>query len=311
MRIGIALDDRRQEKRVALRPEEIMDLARRHQIFVERGAGLGVGISDEEYKQAGVHPASKSNVYSCPLVVKLREPNETELKLMRPGSTVFSMMHFHNRAHLARMLRRLRINSIAMEKVKDHLGDRMIEDLHEVGCCGMQKAFELWGRSPAKATVKILGYGKIAIGAIQAASRAQARVILINNREMNDMERHLPGTDILVDGLTWPAELRGKVFLVTRGMLRLMNPRAAVIGLVSNPLGQYPIETMRPTTLSDISYTAGGVIHAACWGWSGLDPVNVTRRFSIQIAPILADIARHGLSRLPPYLQQAFTKGEE
>ncbi len=310
MRIGLALDARRGEKRVALRPEELMDLARRKQVFVERGAGEGVGISDDEYRQAGAHISSKETVYACPLVVKLREPNETELKLMRPGSTMFSMMHLYNRLNLARLLRRMGINAIAMERVKDHLGERIIEDLHEVGYSGMTKALELWGRSPAKATVKIMGCGKIAIGAIQAASRAQARVILLNKREMNQMDKYLPGTDILVDGLSWPAELRGKVFLVTRGMLRLMNPHAAVIGLVANPAGQYPIETMRPTTLSDISYLESGVTHAACWGWSGLDPVNVTRRFSIQIQPVLTDIARHGINNLPPYIEQAMTRAE-
>lgn len=310
MRIGIALDDRRAEKRVALRPEELMDIARRNQVFVEHGAGARLGISDDEYRQAGAHPASKKNVYSCPLVVKLREPNETELKMMRPGSTIFSMMHLHNRLNLGRLLRRMHINAIAMERVKDHLGDRIIEDLHEVGYSGMTKALELWGRAPAKATVKIMGSGKIAIGAIQAASRAQARVILLNAREMNQMERHLPGTDILVDGLSWPTELRGKLFLVTRGMLKLLNPRSAVIGLVANPAGQYPIESMHPTTLSNLSYVYGGVTHAACWGWSGLDPVNVTRRFSIQIAPVLSDIAKHGLQHLPPYIEQAMKTHE-
>lgn len=310
MKIGLALDDRRKERRVALRPEELMGLTRRHQIYVERGAGFGVGITNDEYRQAGAHVVSKPSVYSCPLVVKLREPNESELKLMRPGSTVFSMMHLHNRLNLARLLKRMRINAIAMERVKDHLGERMIEDLHELGYAGMQKAFELWGQPPAKAVVKIMGSGRISIGAIQAASRAQARVILLNKREMNEMEKHLPGTDILVDGLTWPRELRGKQYLVTKGMLKLMNPHSAVIGLVANLAGQYPIETMRPTTLSDISYTDHGVVHAACWGWSGLDAVNITRRFSIQIAPALADIARHGIHDLPPYLQQAYIKGD-
>lgn len=311
MRIGLALDDRRKERRVALRPEELMPLTRKHHILVERGAGLKVGITDDEYRQAGAHPASKEAVYACPLVVKLREPNEPELRMMRPGSTVFSMMHLYNRLNLARMLKRMRINAIAMEKVKDHLGDRMIEDLHEVGYAGMKKAFELWGRNPAKATVKIMGSGMIAIGAVQAASRAEARVIILNKRELNEMEKHLPGTDILVDGLTWPRELRGKYYLVTKGMLRLMNPHAAVIGLVANLAGQYPVETLRPTTLSDISYMDHGVIHAACWGWSGLDPANVTRRFSIQIAPVLADIAKHGLHDLPPHIAAALIRGDE
>ncbi|OIO04745.1 MAG: hypothetical protein COX65_03580 [Elusimicrobia bacterium CG_4_10_14_0_2_um_filter_56_8] len=310
MKIGLALDDRRKEKRVALRPEELGELLKKNQLYVERGAGLGVGITDAEYRQAGAHVVSKAHAYACPLVVKLREPNETELKMMRPGSTLFSMLHLNNRLNLARLLQRYRINSIAMEKIKDPLGERIIEDLHEVGYWGMMKGLELWGRNPSKATVKIMGCGRIAFGAIQAASRKQTRVILLNKREINEMYKHLPGTDILVDGLTWPAELRGKIYLVTRRMLRLMRPGAALIGLVSNPAGKYPIETMRPTTLSDISYKMNGVIHAACWGWSGLDPVNVTRRYSIQIAPVLSDIVKSAPDHLPEYIKQAMLEAK-
>ncbi|PIU19952.1 MAG: hypothetical protein COT18_04780 [Elusimicrobia bacterium CG08_land_8_20_14_0_20_59_10] len=240
MRIGLALDDRRNEKRVALRPEELMDIARRCQVFVERDAGLGAGITDDEYRQAGAHPATKAMVYSCPLVVKLREPNETELKLMRPGATMFSMMHLHNRLNLARLLWGMRINAIAMEKVKDHLGERMIEDLHEVGYAGMMKAFELWGRSPAKATVKIMGHGKIAIGAIQAASRAQARVILFNKREMN--EPH---------------------------------------------------------------YLVAGIYHTALWGWPAMDPFHISKRYSLQLAPLVKALADNGLEKAPVCIQNA------
>lgn len=313
MKIGLARDERRLEKRVALRPEELAPIARRHQVLVERGAGLGVGITDDDYVRAGASVVKKERVYACPLVVKLREPNEPELRLMRPGSTVFSMLHIHNRLLLAKQLRRYRVNGIAMEKIKDSLGERIIEDLHEVGYAGMMKAFELWGGKPSRATVKIMGCGKIALGAVQAASRREARVILLNRRDINEMERHLPGTDILVDGMTWPEDVRGKVYIVTRSMLKLMNHGAAVIGLVSNPASKYPIETMHPTSLSHISYRAAGVVHAACWGWSGLDPINVTRRYSIQIAPVLSEIAAVGgdYYRLPEHIKAAWFEGVE
>lgn len=310
MKIGIALDNRRQEKRVALRPEELRGLAAKNTILVEHNAGLGVGFTDDDYRRAGALPVSKKQIYSCPLVVKLREPNRAELSLMRPGSTVFSMMHLLNRPSLAKLLRQYRINAISMEKIKNHLGERIIEDLHEVGYAGMMKGFEIWGHLPSKATVKVMGWGKIAMGAIQAASRQQARVILLNKREMNEMEKHLPGTDILVDALTWPTTLRGKVYLVTREMLKLPRRGAVLLGLVSNPNHKYPIETMRPTTMSDISYKLDGVTHAACWGWSGLDPENVTRRYSIQIAPMLADISESGLARLPHYIRDAVFRGD-
>lgn len=306
MKIGIALDNRRQERRVALRPQEVSFLAHKNEILVEHEAGDGVGFFDEDYRLAGAVPASKQQVYACPLVVKLREPNRAELALMTPGSTIFSMMHLINRPTLAKMLREYRINSISMEKIKDHLGERIIEDLHEVGYAGMMKGFELWGGDPEKATVKIMGYGKIGMGAIQAASRMRARVIALNMSQMNDMEKHLPGTDILVDALTWPSSMRGKVFLVKRNMLRLLPKGAILLGLVSNPAGKYPIQSMKPTSLAEISYNAYGVAHAACWGWSGLDAENVTRRYSLQIAPMLADIARHGLKHLPPYIKNAY-----
>lgn len=306
MKIGLALDNRRQERRVALRPQEVAELAVKNQILVEHDAGLGAGFSDEDYRRAGALPTTKKQVYSCPLVVKLREPNRAELALMRPGSTIFSMLHLINRPSLEKMLKEYRINAISMERIKDHLGERTIEDLHEVGYAGMMKGFELWGGNPEKAVVKIMGYGKIGIGAIQAASRCRARVIALNMRQMNNMEKHLPDTDILVDALTWPASMRGKVYLIKREMLRLLPQGAVLLGLVSNPAWKYPIETMRPTSLDDISYKFKGVTHAACWGWSGLDAENVTRRYSLQITPMLADIAHHGLKHLPKYLKDAY-----
>ena len=88
-----------------------------------------------------------------------------------------------------------------------------------------------------------------------------------------------------------------------------MRPGALLLGLVSNPARKYPIETMRPTSMADISYRFDGVTHAACWGWSGLDAENVTRRYSIQIAPMLADIAESGLSKLPHYIRDAVYRG--
>ena len=75
--------------------------------------------------------------------------------------------------------------------------------------------------------------------------------------------------------------------------------------LISNPPGQSPIETMHPTNLDNISYLVDGVIHASCWGWPGLDPVNISRRYSMQVAPVLGDIANNGIGEPPKYIAAA------
>ncbi|MFH1361526.1 MAG: hypothetical protein ABIH69_02590, partial [bacterium] len=229
-----------------------------------------------------------------------------ELKLMRPGGTIFSMLHLRSRPHLVNLLKKYKVNGISMEDIRDQFGTRVIESLHETGYLGMMKGFELWGKDPCKAMVKIMGYGNVAQGAIQAAARKFARVIVLNKREINEMAKHIPGTDILVDGIYWPYHLRGKAYLVTRRMLKLLKPGAVIVDLVANPAGKSPIETVRPTTLVNISYSVDGVVHTACWGWPGLDPVNISKRYSIQVSAVLAKVLRKGLDNLPDLIKRSY-----
>ncbi len=153
-----------------------------------------------------------------------------------------------------------------------------------------------------------MGYGNVAQGAIQCAARKFAQVIVLNKKDFKNIAEHISGTDILVNAISWPMEKRGKEFIITRDMLKLFKKGAILLDLISNPPGQSPIETMHPTTLDDISYVVDGVIHTACWGWPGLDPVNISRRYSIQVAPILKEIADCGMDNLPEYINRATHK---
>ena len=192
-----------------------------------------------------------------------------------------------------------------MEEIKDSLGRLRIEALHQTGYLAMEKGFELWGKDPAKCIVKVMGYGNVAYGAIQAAARKFARVIILHKKDFEKMSEHIPDTDILVNAINWPKALRGKKLLITRKMLKLFKKGAVLLDLVSNPEGQSPVETMYPTTIDNISYLVEGVIHASCWGWPGLNPENISRRYSIQVKPILEDIANYGVDHLPAYIQAA------
>ena len=291
MKIGVAAENRPQEKRVILRPQELEDIAAGHEVLVEKNAGVSVGIGNGEYEKVGASIADRKEVYACDLVVRLKEPIEEELELMNPGSTILSMLHLKGNPELKKLLKKHKIKPVALDEMKDALGRRRVEALHEAGYLAMEKGFELWGKDPSNATVKVMGYGNVALGAIQAASRKKARVIILNKREIYEMEKHIPGTDILVNGIRWPHEKRGRVFLVKREMLQLFKKGSVIVDIVSNPAGQSPIETMHPTSLDDIAYEADGIIHTSCWAWPGLDPVNISRRYSIQVAPIVKEYA--------------------
>ena len=304
MNIGIAKENRPEEKRVVIRPKELKKIALYHNVFVEQGAGIGIGIKDSEYVDIGAQIADAEQVYSCPFVVRLKEPNEEDLSKMRQGSLILSMMHLGGNPELRKLLEKYKLIGVPMDKLKNAVGERKVESLHQTGYLGMQKGFELAGKDPAKCVVKIMGHGNVAYGAIQCAARKFAKITILNKRFFKKMEEHITGTDILVNAINWPHHLRGKELIIKKDMLKLFKKGAVICDLISNPAGQSPIETMHPTSLADISYEIDGVIHTSCWGWPGLDPVNITKRYSLQIAPIVMKIANSGLNHLPKYVKE-------
>jgi alanine dehydrogenase len=265
MKIGVAAENRPQEKRVILRPQELKGITAKHEVLVEKGAGTGIGVGNADYEKIGAKIADRKSVYGCDLVVRLKEPVADELKLMKPGSVIVSMLHLPSNQKLTDLLKKHKINSISLEEIRDPFGKRKVEALHQAGYLAMEKGFELWKGDPAKAVVKIMGYGNVAYGAIQCAARKFAKVIVLNKKDIYEMEKHIPGTDILVNAVNWPHEKRGKVLLVKQEMLRLFKKGSVIVDIVANPAGQSPIETIHPTSLDNISYEVDGIVHSACW----------------------------------------------
>ena len=297
MRIGIAAENRPNEKRIVIQPPEIDKLAARHDVMVEKGAGLGLGISDRAFASAGCEIGSRKQVYSCHLVVRIKEPSIEEIKLMKPGSIIMSMMHIRCRPDLENALRKQGLIAIPLENIKDPFGKRKIEAIEDSGRIGMEYGFKLWGKDPSAATVKIMGYGNMSVGAIRCAARKLAKVEILNKKDFLEMQKHIPGTDILVDAINRPyrREVEKEPFFVTREMLKLFKPGSVIVDLVSNPKNHAPVETMHPTSLDSLYYVVDGIYHTSCWGWPGLEPKTVAKRYSLQLKPILEDLADNGI----------------
>ena len=171
----------------------------------------------------------------------------------------------------------------------------------------MNYGFKLWKKDPSTATVKIMGYGNMAVGAIRCAARKLAKVEILNKRDFHEMEKHLPGTDILVDAINRPyrREVEKEPFFVTRKMLKLLKPGSVIVDLVSNPINHAPVETMHPTSVSNLHYLVDGIYHTSCWGWPGLEPKTVAKKYSLQLKPILKDLADNGLENCDPLTKAA------
>lgn len=107
------------EKRVALIPDDVKKLVNFGcEVFVEYGAGEGVGFSDEEYISAEATLQQNENLYqNKDLIIKFKGPALESIPLMQPGCTLFCMAHFSSFPERAKLLQDHKINVIAMEYV--------------------------------------------------------------------------------------------------------------------------------------------------------------------------------------------------
>ena len=95
MYIGVPTEIKNHEYRVGLTPDSVRELTGHgHQLLVQSGAGSAIGFSDEAYREAGARLVSREQVFSdSELVVKVKEPQAEERRLLRPGQTLFTYLH--------------------------------------------------------------------------------------------------------------------------------------------------------------------------------------------------------------------------
>lgn len=150
------------ERRVALVPKDVGALVQRGiKVFVEFGAGDGVGFSDTEYVEQGANMQSATEIYcDKELIIKFKGPSLASIEEMAKGTTLFCMAHFHSYPDRAKLLQDRQINVIAMEEVLE--SPKVNSDTYIIGRLAMAKALEpfLADNSIGALRVRVLGWSK-------------------------------------------------------------------------------------------------------------------------------------------------------
>ncbi|HKJ37959.1 MAG TPA: hypothetical protein VJ972_04235 [Anaerolineales bacterium] len=202
--------------------------------ILEHGYGSGMGFTQEDYLKIApkVKFASHEEIFDQDFVMVLRCPVEAELRQLKKGSTLISMLHYPTRPQRVELLRSLGVEGISLDSLKDDNGRRLVENLKSVAWNGVEVGFQVLrrtypapgmegkDRNPIQAT--ILGVGAVGMHAVQAASRygdlqlwgllakrgipgVQVTAVdydVVNNKE--HMREILSRTDILVDATQRP-----------------------------------------------------------------------------------------------------------
>ncbi len=295
MKIAIPNETYPLEKRVMLTPPAVKELTRDgHTVFVQSGAAREINISDEEYKTAGANIiAEPKELYGlAEMIIKVKAPSPSEFSLTHKDTILFCMFHSEqNPVHVYYAgLHELVV--VEMEKIRDSKNKRLIDQTDITGEVGVYYALRHLEKMPYDVKAVVMGYGRVASGAIKACHKLGMRTKIIRRSEYKYIQQYLEDTDLLINGISWPTNQRNNTkYLVTREHLKQSNPKMIVLDLaVDFPS---PIETIRPTNYSQPYYIDENRIHISIYGYPGLVPVTSTNRYSEQVLPLVQIIANN------------------
>jgi len=330
VRIGVAKEIKQQEYRVALTPAGALELVQRgHEVVVQHGAGVGSGFANEAYSAVGARLADVEEVWSsAELLLKVKEPIESEYGRLREGLTLFTYLHIAADEPLTRALLDSGVTGVAYETVET--ADRrlpLLAPMSEVagrlapqmGAWALEKAHGgrgiLLGGVPGvpPAKVVVLGGGVVGLNAAIIALGMQADVWVLDKsvdrmRELEialdgrvtlamsnrlQVEEVLPDADMVIGAVLIPGAVAPK--LVTREMLSLMRPGSALVDVAIDQGGCF--ETSHATTHDDPVFEVDDIVHYCVANMPGAVPVTSTKGLTNVTLPYVEAIADSGLSR--------------
>ncbi|MEY4186953.1 MAG: Alanine dehydrogenase [Planctomycetota bacterium] len=328
MLIGLPKEIKSDEYRVAMLPSGVEDLTQSgHRVLVERGAGAGSGIADEDYAACGAEIVqSHADVFAADIVIKVKEPLAAEWPLLRRGQVLFTYFHFAADEQLTRNVLESGVSAVAYETLKGRSGDLpLLTPMSEVaGRMSIQQGAKflerpqegrgiLLGGVPGvePAHIAILGGGVVGKNAARIAAGFQADVVLLDVnverlRYLDDImppnvntlfsDRHnireqLRKADLIIGGVLIPGARAPR--LVTADDLKIMKPGAVVIDVCIDQGGCF--ETSRPTTHSAPTYLVDGILHYCVTNMPGAVGRTSTYALCNVTFPYLKRIASEGL----------------
>ena len=325
--VGCPKEIKKQENRVALTPPGAAQLTRRGiTVIVEKNAGNGADYSDQEFEIAGAEVVeTAAEVFErANLIVKVKEPQPSEIEMLRKGQLLFTYLHLAADKKLTENLVNTGATGIAYETVK--IGNRLplLEPMSEVagrmavqvGCYYLAKheggRGTLLGGVPGvlPGRVMIIGGGTAGVNAAKMATGigAETTILEVSSERMTWIDtamphartlysseaalmEHLPRVDLLIGAVLVPGAKAPK--LVNREMLRSMKNGTVVVDIAVDQGGC--METTRPTTHENPTFIEEGVTHYCVANMPGAYARTSTQALTNVTLPYLQLLATGGL----------------
>ena len=329
MLVGVPKEIKNHEYRVGLVPFAVRELVHHgHDVLVQTSAGAGIGVTDDDYREAGAKIAddAKSVFDATDMIVKVKEPQPVECEMLRADQVLFTYLHLAPDRVQTDGLIKSGCTAIAYETVTSPRGGLpLLAPMSEVagrmapqaGAHCLEKAQGgrgvLMGGVPGvpPAKVLVIGGGVSGMNAARVAIGMGAEVTILERSlgriaELDDMfrgtglktlystvdaiERSVREADLTIGAVLVPGAAAPK--LITREMLRSMPDGAVVVDIAIDQGGC--LETSRPTTHADPTYVEEGVVHYCVANMPGAVARTSTFALNNATLPFTISLANNG-----------------
>jgi alanine dehydrogenase len=328
MIIGVPTEIKNNENRIALTPGGALELTKRgHTVYVQKKGGVGSGFNDQMYKDAGAQILDTiEEIYAiAEMIMKVKEPIESEYKLIKKDQLVFTYFHFASHRPLTDAMIESGAVCLAYETVEsaDKSLPLLIPMSEVAGRMAVQQGAKylekpikgkgvLLGGVPGVTPGKVLviGGGVVGTQAAKMAAGLGAQVTILDlsltrlrylndvmpanvvtrfSNEMNIREL-IPHMDLIVGAVLIPGAKAPN--LITRDMLKLMSPGTVVVDVAVDQGGC--IETCKPTTHEDPTYIIDDIVHYCVANMPGAVPYTSTVALTNATLPYAVQLANKG-----------------
>lgn len=328
MIIGIPKEIKNNENRVAITPAGVKSFVnQKHTVFIQKGAGLGSGFSDEEYQFAGAQILDTiEEVYAiAEMICKVKEPIKEEYDLIKENQLLFTYFHFASSQALTEAMITKKAICLAYETVEaDDRSLPLLTPMSEVaGRMAIQEGAKYLGKPTGgrgillggvagvkPANVLILGGGVVGTEAAKMAAGLGANVTIMDIslkrlRYLNDVlpanvdtvvsnpyqiEEAIKTADLIIGAVLIPGAKAPH--LITKEMLKLMRPGTVLVDVAVDQGGC--IETCKPTTHENPIYIIDNVVHYCVANMPGAVPYTSTMALTNATLPYALQLANKG-----------------
>ncbi len=328
MLVGVPKEIKNSEYRIGITPSGVLELTSKgHKVLVQRDGGKEIGLFNEDYITAGAEIVDTAEeIFSrADMIVKVKEPQPAECKMLRKGQILFTYLHLAPDPQQTRLLLESEAIAIAYETVTDSHGSLpLLAPMSEVagrmsiqaGAHSLEKikggSGILLGGVPgvAPANVVVIGGGIVGLNAARMAMGMGADTTVLDRslerlREIDDLfdgriktlystkdslESSVKSADLVVGAVLIPGAAAPK--LVTKEMLKTMKNGSVVVDVAIDQGGCF--ETSRATTHQEPTYEVEGVVHYCVANMPG--GVARTSTFALTNAtlPYMIELANKG-----------------